>query len=177
MKIDALPEGAGHDQLCFRAVHALEDVRQVAALAADIWREYYVPLIGATQVEYMLEKFQNAAAMLEQIQRGDEYFMICGAARLLGYLAVRANPDQSMFISKLYLQRDLRGAGTGRRALQFIEQLALERGLNLLWLTVNKLNPAVNAYEKCGFQIAASIRIDIGEGFVMDDFRMEKRLV
>ena len=54
--------------------------------------------------------------------------------------------------------------------MTFIEELARERGLNRLWLTVNKGNPAVTAYQRMGFQIAASIVIDIGGGFVMDDF-------
>lgn len=170
--------------LCFKPVQTDEELAAVAALAQEIWREYYVPLIGAAQVEYMVANFQSAAAMREQVARGDEYFMITreapGSAAhggLLGYLAVRVDAaEQSLFISKLYLRREERGAGSGRRALQFIEELARERALQLLWLTVNKRNPAVHAYEKCGFAIAASLCMDIGAGFVMDDFRMEKRL-
>ena len=61
--------------------------------------------------------------------------------------------------------------------MEFIEQLARRRGLNLLWLTVNKGNPAVNAYERLGFRIATDLVMDIGVGFVMDDYRMEKLLV
>jgi GNAT superfamily N-acetyltransferase len=162
--------------LCFTGVQTSDQVLAVATLAQLIWREYYVQLIGAAQVEYMLAKFQNATAMREQMERGDEYFMIERGGELLGYLAVRADAvERSLFISKLYLRREERGAGAGRRAVQFIETLARARELQLLWLTVNKRNPAVQAYEKLGFAIAASIRIDIGGGFVMDDFRMEKR--
>lgn len=60
--------------------------------------------------------------------------------------------------------------------MEFIEQLASGRGLVLLWLTVNKANPSVKAYQRLGFRIAAELEIDIGSGFVMDDFRMEKQL-
>lgn len=49
------------------------------------------------------------------------------------------------FLSKFYLHRSARGAGTGRVAMEFIERLARQRGLDLIWLTVNKGNPAVNA--------------------------------
>lgn len=151
----SIPSSTG---LCFRPVHTAQELSAIAALAQAIWREYYVPLIGADQVEYMLEKFQNARAMDEQMQRGDEYFMIERGADLLGYLAVRASAaERSMFISKLYLRREARGTGAGRRALRFIETLARTRELQLLWLTVNKRNPAVQAYEKCGFAIAESI--------------------
>ena len=38
------------------------------------------------------------------------------------------------------------------------------------------LAASVRAYERLGFKIAADLRIDIGHGFVMDDYRMEKSL-
>lgn len=60
--------------------------------------------------------------------------------------------------------------------MEFIERLARQRSLGLLWLTVNKGNPAVYAYERMGFRIAADLVMDIGSGFCMDDFRMEKSL-
>lgn len=82
----------------------------------------------------------------------------------------------ALFISKFYLNRAARGSGTGRVCMEFIEQLAGERGLRLLWLAVNKGNPSVNAYKRLGFHIAAELVMDIGGGFVMDDYRMEKRL-
>ncbi len=81
-----------------------------------------------------------------------------------------------MFLSKFYLHHAARGSGTGRRCMEFIEGLARRRGLSLLWLTVNKGNPAVQAYQRLGFRIAADLVMDIGGGFVMDDYRMEKAL-
>jgi len=54
--------------------------------------------------------------------------------------------------------------------------LARARGLSLLWLTVNKGNPSVQVYRRLGFRIAADLMMDIGGGFVMDDYRMEKTL-
>jgi diamine N-acetyltransferase len=115
--------------------------------------------------------------MAGQVREGYEYFLTERDGRSIGYCALQPQPaDNSLFLSKLYLLRDARGAGTGRVCMEFIEQLARRRGLKLLWLTVNKGNPAVQAYERLGFRIAADLVIDIGGGFVMDDFRMEKQL-
>jgi len=47
-------------------------------------------------------------------------------------------------------------------------------GLTRLWLTINKRNPVLQIYERLGFVRTAAIVMDIGGGFVMDDFRMEK---
>ncbi|HKE93502.1 MAG TPA: GNAT family N-acetyltransferase, partial [Povalibacter sp.] len=142
----------------------------------EIWYEYYVRLIGRAQVDYMVAKFQSAEAMLEQVRTGYEYFLVRQENVPIGYTSVQVQSDGVMFISKLYLLEACRGAGTGRRVMAFIEELARKRGIERLWLTVNKGNPAVKAYERLGFQIVAAIVMDIGGGFVMDDFRMEKAL-
>jgi GNAT superfamily N-acetyltransferase len=154
-----------------------QQIDVIARLAHEIWYEYYVPLIGRAQVDYMVEKFQSSGAMQQQLREGYEYFTIERDGRPIGYCAVQPQPaDSALFLSKLYLLRDARGGGTGRVCMEFIEQLARRRGLKLLWLTVNKGNPAVNAYERLGFRIAANLVMDIGGGFVMDDYRMEKAL-
>jgi hypothetical protein len=52
--------------------------------------------------------------------------------------------------------------------------MARERGATHLWLTVNKGNASVQAYERLGFRIVEAMVIDIGGGYVMDDYKMEK---
>lgn len=168
-------------RLNFVPVTRPEQVATVAALAHQIWYEYYVPLIGRPQVDYMVARFQNAPAMQTQIDQGYEYFLVqrqddTGQWAGIGYCAVEEQPGRRMFLSKFYLHHDARGSGTGRRCMEFIEELARRRGLSLLWLTVNKGNPAVQAYHKLGFRIAEELVMDIGGGFVMDDYRMEKAL-
>jgi GNAT superfamily N-acetyltransferase len=155
---------------------ATEQFESIAELAREIWYEYYVPLIGKAQVDYMVAKFQTATAMQQQATGdGYLYFTMAEGGKLLGYFAIQPRTDErSMFISKLYLHSRSRGRGTGRMALEFIERESRARGLNLLWLTVNKGNPTVSTYQRWGFRIAAAVVMDIGNGFVMDDYRMEK---
>lgn len=169
----------------FVPVTTAEQLAAVEALARAIWYEFYVPLIGRPQVDYMVGKFQSAAAMQAQIEQGYEYFLVrredaraleTGFGADIGYCAVQEQPGRVMFLSKFYLHHAVRGSVTGRRFMELIEGLARRRGLSLLWLTVNKGNPAVQAYQRLGFRIAADLRIDIGGGFVMDDYRMEKAL-
>jgi ribosomal protein S18 acetylase RimI-like enzyme len=153
------------------------ELAAIAALARDIWNEYYVSLIGQAQVDYMVARFQSVEAMQEQIASGYEYFLVRQGNEIVGYMAIRAEAEpRELFLSKLYLHKSSRGSGTGRTCMEFIEQLARQRGLTRLWLTVNKGNPSVKAYERLGFRIAADIVMDIGNGFVMDDYRMEKWL-
>ncbi len=153
-------------------------VAEVARMAREVWNEYYVPIIGQAQVDYMVAKFQTAEAMQAQIDAGYEYFQIQqgdAPSEIIGYAAIRHDAsDARLFISKLYVLAAHRKSGAGRNCLELIEHMARERGATHLWLTVNKGNPSVRAYERLGFQIAGAIVMDIGGGYVMDDYRMEK---
>jgi GNAT superfamily N-acetyltransferase len=160
-------------------VASAAQVSDVARMAREIWDEYYVPLIGRSQVDYMVAKFQTAEAMQAQIDGGYQYFQIqagqINAGDIIGYAAIRHDAaDARLFISKLYVLAANRRVGAGRRCIELIEQVARKRGARHLWLTVNKANPSVRAYERWGFRIAEALVMDIGGGFVMDDYKMEK---
>ncbi|MFA5251534.1 MAG: GNAT family N-acetyltransferase [Phycisphaerae bacterium] len=148
----------------------------VETLAHSIWREYFVPIIGSPQVEYMLEKFQSRQAISNQIEKqGYLYYLLEDTnGNRAGYFAVIPQ-QKELFLSKLYVTAENRRRGYGRCALEFIETLAREKGLSKITLTVNKNNTgSINAYKKLGFVITGSIVTDIGDGFAMDDYKMEK---
>ncbi len=156
-------------------VSTAAQVAAIARMAHEVWNEYYVPIIGQAQVDYMVAKFQTAEAMQSQIDAGYEYFQIRQAGENIGYAAIRHDAsDARLFISKLYVLAAHRKSGAGRKCLELIEQMARERSATHLWLTVNKGNPSVHAYERLGFRTVEAIVMDIGGGYVMDDYRMEK---
>ena len=81
------------------------------------------------------------------------------------------------FISKVYLRAEERGKGFASRAIAFYERLCRERGLDAMYLTVNKRNDlGIRAYLGKGFETIDAVETDIGNGFVMDDYIMEKRV-
>ena len=146
----------------------------IESLAREIWTEHYIPIIGKKQVDYMLARYQSKEAVKEQIASGTLYFLIDEGHSFIGYIAVQPRGDE-LFLSKIYLRSSRRARGYGKKAVQFVETLARERGLRKIVLTVNKNNTgAIRAYEKIGFRNVGSLVQDIGSGFVMDDYAMEK---
>lgn len=150
-------------------------VNEVSLLANKIWRDHYTPIIGKKQVEYMLDKFQSKAAIIEQLEGGFLYFIIKEEGEgYIGYIGLIPKGDE-MFLSKIYVMSEKRGKGYGRKLIGFIEQLAKKKGCSKITLTVNKNNfDAIEFYQRCGFTNSGSLVQDIGEGFVMDDHKMEK---
>jgi GNAT superfamily N-acetyltransferase len=149
----------------------------VAALAGIIWREHFPSIIGAEQVEYMLEKFQSPAAIGEQMRSGATYYLVRDPAGTdVGYFAIVPR-ETEMFLSKIYLLKDSRGRGYARQIIGFVEGRARDMGLGRITLTVNKRNEnSIRAYRKMGFTVYDEIAHDIGGGFVMDDYAMQKVL-
>jgi RimJ/RimL family protein N-acetyltransferase len=149
-----------------------KDLETLAALAHEIWNEHFPPIIGQAQVDYMVEKFQSAHAIREQLQNGYEYYFITIGQEPAGYMGI-IQEDQHIQLSKLYIRSDMRGQGLGKKAMGFLFETARERGIRRIELTVNKYNTdSIRAYEKMGFINVESIVMDIGGGFVMDDYRM-----
>ncbi len=154
-------------------------IRKVEALAFEIWQEHYISIIGLQQVEYMLANFQSALAITQQIQEGYLYYLISNEFDYIGYLAVLPKKsDKELFLSKIYIKLNDRGKGYGKQTLYFVKNLAKQNSCKKITLTVNKNNiNSILAYEKIGFKKIGSVVKDIGQGFVMDDFLMEKEVL
>lgn len=147
----------------------------VEELADTIWREHYTPIIGMGQVEYMLDKIQSKEAISKQMQdEGYLYYLLQDKdGRWIGYFAVIPRKCE-LFLSKFYIRARDRGKGYGRYAIEFIKSIAKEKGLHKITLVTNKRNTnSIGAYKRLGFVVTAPIVTDIGDGFVMDDYRME----
>ena len=152
------------------------DLRELADLASSIWHEYFPCILTEGQIDYMVDRFQSYHAMREQTDRkGYRYCFIVSDGVRIGYTALVPEGD-ALFISKLYLRKEYRGKGLGSEALKLIFEVCQQEGFASAYLTVNRGNAvAIKAYERNGFTTIRSQVTDIGSGYVMDDYVMEKR--
>ena len=173
--------------LSFIPVKTAVDQEMLARMAGQIWREYWPARIGEAQTEYMVEKFQSLQAIKRDMAENDyEYgFLVAtehdedGSEKsIVGFTGGHNEPETNrFFISKIYLFADARGHGYARRVVEFYEDLCFARGLDAMYLTVNKYNElGIRAYQGTGFETIDSVETDIGEGFIMDDYIMELRV-
>lgn len=162
--------------ISFEKVEKASDLSQIELLAAVIWKEHYTPIIGEKQVAYMLKKFQSVEAMQEQIKNGYSYYSIIHTGIPVGYLSFEKRRER-LFLSKLYLLEKFRGKGLGKEAMEFVNYKAVQLGCSKVSLTVNKFNVAgIRAYTSGGFANKGPLVQDIGQGFIMDDYLMEREL-
>lgn len=86
------------------------DIEVLAEKANEIWHEYFIPIIGLEQVEYMVEKFQSVKGLTQQINQGYSYYFALVDDSVVGYFGVQPQCDK-LFLSKLYLEKQSRGKG------------------------------------------------------------------
>ncbi len=153
-------------------VKTSEQVKKVAAMADEIWHEWFPSIISAEQIDYMLDKFQSESAIENQLKNENyRYFIVMNGGEYVGYTAVRPDSDGRLFLSKIYIKKEHRRKGYGKAVFGFLKDICRENGLNAIWLTVNKHNDdSINVYKKCGFKVIGEDVTDIGGGYVMDDY-------
>ena len=154
-----------------------EQLPEVQRLAGIIWRAHYPGIIPHDQIDYMLERgygLDVLAGFLDARDRGLLLAMAEGA--ITGFAAWYVTDRQSEAkLDKLYVLQSRQRRGLGGRLIACVEDHARAAGVRTLVLNVNKNNThAVRAYEKHGFAVRAAVVVDIGDGFVMDDYVMAK---
>ncbi len=159
-------------------VKTLEDIQKTAELADAVWHECYAELLSLQQIEYMVDKFQSPQEIEKQIkEQSYHYYLVKNENRAVAYMGVQVQ-DRQLYLSKIYILKEYRGQGLAQSLMNKANSLGAMYACISIWLTVNKGNErAIAAYEKEGFQRIREQCVDIGAGFVMDDYVYEKTLV
>ncbi len=156
---------------------AERDIAAVIALAGVIWRHHYPGIISTEQIDYMLAQRYTPAIILAQMQSGNAWWeQALLGERMIGFAQYELH-GRSMKLDKLYLHQDFQRQGYGGRMLAHVEDAARRRGAGAVRLNVNKHNlKSIAAYRKNGYEVVETVVVDIGGGYVMDDYVMQKQL-
>lgn len=153
------------------------DLRIVQQIAYATWPSTYGEILSMAQIEYMLELMYNLDTLQKQLEEKSQVFLLAFSSNeILGFASYELNYKDaaSTKIHKIYMLPQAQGKGIGKALIEAIETTARQNGNDALILNVNQFNKAVSFYERIGFKKAGNEVIDIGNGYVMDDFIMQK---
>ncbi len=153
------------------------DLAAIRDLAYAIWPDTYGNILSAAQLAYMLDSFYSPDALTDSLRKGHRYLLVETDVPV-GFVAYQHGYEGRAVtrIHKIYVLPQTQGTGIGRELISHVEALARSEEAQLLSLNVNRLNKAIGFYEKMGFEIVARQDIAIGHGYLMEDYRMEKKL-
>lgn len=154
----------------------LSDIPIIKAIAEKAWRPTYDHILTEQQTIYMLDLMYNSLTLENQIKENIAFFMVDLEQETVGYFALENINDPIVKLHKLYLDPTQKQKGLGRKIIQYIKEWTLENQRERIILNVNKNNSAVHFYQKMGFTIIEEMILDIGEGYVMDDYVMQLNL-
>lgn len=152
----------------------IADIAAIRHIAYHTWPKAYGDILSKEQLDYMLEWMYSENALAEQFQKGHCFFMADLANSSMGFASVSAEGNHIYKLNKLYVLPDTQKTGAGKALLHKVIQYTKEHGGNRLQLQVNRNNNAKNFYEKHGFTIILEADLEIGNGFLMNDYIMER---
>lgn len=147
-------------------------------LAEKSWRSAYTEILSPQQIDYMLAEMYSENELLSQLQTAEyQYYIVIHEGIPAGFMGFQLHFEtDTTKLHRLYLVPEVIGKGIGRASIMFLKERILSLGYRRIILNVNKNNPAKKIYESQGFKVYAEDVIDIGQGFVMDDYLMEIHL-
>lgn len=147
-------------------------------LAYRIWPVTYGAILSEKQLAYMLDLFYSQKVLEQNVLDHHDFIIAQENDIFIGFADYEINyKDEAVTrIHKIYLLPETQGKGFGKQLIQYIENKALKSKNVKLSLNVNRFNKAKHFYERLGFKIAFEEDVVLDFGYLMEDFRMEKKL-
>lgn len=158
----------------------LKNIQLIQNIATAAWGATYGEILSADQSAYMLEMMYSNESLSNQMHNGQHFILIrhSETEEYKGFASIeyhykRTNKTK---IHKLYVLPDNQGAGIGKTLIEYISSLASKQGDKYITLNMNRFNRSHGFYTKMGFSIAGEEDIDIGNGYLMEDYIFEKEV-
>lgn len=157
----------------------LSDIGQIQEIVYKTWPHAYGDILSKAQIDYMLDLFYSSAVLHSDILERNNYFLLLNEGSIcMGFAACGHHylNKNLLRLHKIYLLPEAQGKGLGKLLMEAVENLAIKNHLSVISLNVNRFNPAILFYQKLGFIIVSEEDLEIGHGYLMEDYKMEKQL-
>src|SRR5690349_9728389 len=97
-----------------------EDIPVIRQLAEVVWRPTYTPIVGAEQIEYMLDMIYSAEAMSRQMEEGQVFLLLRDEGTAKGFAAYSRIMEGVYKLNKIYVDTRQQGKGYGKALLDVV---------------------------------------------------------
>ncbi len=155
-----------------------KDFAAIRTIVNEVWPIAYRDIISQEQIRYMLDMMYSDESLHKQIvEEACTFLVFEQATSILGFASYSAIENNLYKLHKLYVFTTSHGKGIGKALLDEVKKRVASLGGTAIELQVNKKNIAQHFYLKQGFTIDRELVLDIGNGFVMDDYIMRWNIV
>lgn len=157
----------------------LADVPAIQQVAHQTWPDTFKEILTPAQIDYMLNWMYNTESLSASIIHPNQSFWLYQEnGETLGFAGIehQYNGENATKLHKIYVLPQAQGKQIGKQLLEKVISEARNAGSTALLLNVNRYNNATAFYERQGFCITNEVNIDIGNGYLMEDFEMNLSL-
>ena len=150
-------------------------------IAVVTWAETYKDILSDEQMDYMLDMMYSPASLTEQMNKHGHHFYLIrkdACVHWQGFVSYEYDykGSRSTKLHKLYVLPECHGLGLGRILIDKVCEDARNYGNKSVLLNMNRNNQTLGFYKHIGFEIVAEEDIDIGNGYLMEDYIFEKQV-
>ena len=153
------------------------DVSIIHKLAHATWQVAYKKILSVEQLTYMLELIYSESSLQKQIDSGHNFLIVEEENIPIAFADYNKLRGDIYKLQKIYVLPGQQGKGIGEMLIYYVIDKVKAQGATTLLLNVNRENKAKQFYEHLGFKVIGEEDINIGEGYSMNDYIMEKKLV
>ena len=149
----------------------------IRELTFKVWPQTYASILSKEQIDYMLEMMYSNKSLALQMAEGSQFIIVQDTKKPVGFASYKPVAINIYKLDKIYILQTQQGKGIGKFVIDYILQQIKDRGAESLQLQVNRNNiNAKSFYEKIGFRIIQEADFEIGNGYFMNDYVMEKKV-
>lgn len=152
-----------------------DELSIVHEIAHATWPDTFKDILSQEQIQYMLNWMYDLKQLENQFNQGHQFYVAELEEMPVGFIGIEPNyPEKGITkIHKIYILPNKQGLGIGKKLIEYVKELSIQSEMEGLLLNVNRFNKAVDFYKAIGFYIVFEENIDIGNGFLMEDYVMK----
>jgi ribosomal protein S18 acetylase RimI-like enzyme len=154
-----------------------KDIPLIRNMSMQVWPQTYSTILTPDQISYMLEMMYSEQSLSKQMKEQHEFIIVNDGTDPVGFASFSLQSPGIYKLHKIYMLPFMQGKGAGKFVINEILKAIHRKGGQALQLNVNRNNKAVDFYKKIGFDIIREEDINIGNGYFMNDYVMEKKLL
>ena len=157
------------------------DVDALLKLSRKTFHDSFHRLNTKANMDAYMDQAFTKEKLLGELQNPDsEFYFMKVDDIILGYLKINRNSAQSEFrdpksleIERIYVVKEYQGLGIGSMLIEWAKDIALDNGLDFVWLGVWEKNPgAIRLYERNGFKEFSEHEFVMGDEVQIDKLMM-----
>ena len=157
----------------------LNDIQLIRHMAEQVFPATYKNIITAEQCDYMMDMMYSEVSLHRQMTEEHHiYQLLFVDGDAAGYVSVQLIDADLYELQKIYVLPRYQGLHLGRELFDAAVALVKKQhpGSCRIFLHVNRYNKAKAFYEHLGLRVTRQGDYDIGHGYFMNDYIMEKEI-